>query len=306
MFSRPSPQLGRLLAGNCPRLGHLRLYYYDVPGDDRRAVALLRAFFLCCPTSLTSISLSCRLPACAALGELFQCWARLPLLANLEVSPHEVDGAGLEAATQLQDIRHGVVSFQRLQRLRMRLCTGHAEHLVAAAPALTELDLTVDMGDRFVLADLAPLTQLRALDVRYNAVTAHPLTPRNVAALQLMGQLRVLGIVARPHDDENDAEGQQQHAARYVTDADFGRLAAALPHLIHLCIEVGERAVSLLTGAALRSVGEHCRSLKSLAVDGQWDMSCWRESSKTPLFPRLTSIELGDLNGVEGAACVSR
>jgi hypothetical protein len=64
------------------------------------------------------------------------------------------------------------------------------ERLVSDAPLLTQLYLTVNMGDNFVLATLAPLTYLRELDVRYNRTPAHPLTPRNVVALQRLGQLR--------------------------------------------------------------------------------------------------------------------
>jgi hypothetical protein len=155
------------------------------------------------------------------------------------------------------------------------------------------LNLTVNMGDSFVLAALAPLTQLRELIMRYNS-PAHPLTPRNVTALQRLGQLRVLCLFALSPDDISVSSGLQ-HSARYVTDADFRCLAAALPHLVQLRIRVGSQAANFMTGAALRYLGEHCRHLTTLDLDGKWAMSCWRESAKTPLFPRLESLSLHDL-----------
>jgi hypothetical protein len=293
LFSPPSPQLGRVLANNCPRLSCVTLHYFDKELNHCRAVALLLTVFAGCPASLTSIELGCRLPDCPALRELFQCWARLPLLQELDTS-YEADGAGFEAAARLlPDLPNGDVSFPSLRRLRIHLRTGRAEHLVAAAPFLTHLDLTVNMGDSFVLAALAPLTQLRELIMRYNS-PAHPLTPRNVAALQRLGQLRLLCLFALPPDGDG-VSGEQQHGVSFVTDADISSLAAALPHLVLLRISVGTCAANFMTGAALRSIGEHCRHLTTLALDGKWDMSCWRQSPKTPLFPRLQSLSLHDL-----------
>jgi hypothetical protein len=150
------------------------------------------------------------------------------------------------------------------------------------------------MGDSFHLAALALLAQLRELIMCYNTPT-HPLSPCNVAALQRLGQLHQLCFFALPPDANKVSCGVQHYPPDNVTNADFSSLAVALPHLVHLSIDVGTQAANCMMGAALQSLGEHCCYLTGLDFNGEWDMTCWSESAKTQLFPRLQSLTLHDL-----------
>jgi hypothetical protein len=164
---------------------------------------------------------------------------------------------------------------------------------------LTELNITVDTGVRAELADLAPLTALRQLIVHYNGDFAVcPLTPRNVAGLQHLRELRKLCIFAA---SSRDAGGGAQ---RLLTDDNFGCMSAALPHLTYLAISVGADAAAL-TGAALRSVGQHCRQLQTLEIDRDRDVTCWRDSNVTPLFPQLKGLKLARVSIEQGEAGTS-
>jgi hypothetical protein len=269
---------------------------------------LLELFEHWSAASLTKLALSCNLPDCFALRALYVYWAKLPRLQHFE-NDRPVDGAGFKAASRVRGKLNDApaagisaataaiasndggaappavasVPFASLTHLRVHLRSGNFKYLARAAPSLRELDITADAGVRAKLADLAPLTALRELVVRYNGdVGACPLTPRNVAGLQQLHELRMLCIVA-------GATGASDE--RPLTDDDFGCLAAALPHLEHLAIRIGAGAPAL-TGAALRSLGQHCRQLQFLDISGTWDLTCWRESNVTPLFPQLTHLKL--------------
>ncbi len=290
--TRPSAQLGSILAERCPQLRSASILDYDISGDQRRTVCSLLTFFQHWPApSLTELRISCPLPHCPAPQELFVCWAELPRLQQLEMV-YEAEGAGLEAASQLHGRQSGVAAsaapLASLTHLCIRLRSGDIKYFVRAAPSLTKLGLTAHAGARADLADLAPLTELRELNVLYLAdADARPLTARNVAGLRNLRQLRTLCVFAI-FGHQVDGDSPQPDP---LTDAEFGSLAAALPYLTNLTLYVSAGARAL-TGAALRSVGEHCRGLQKLRMDGAWDVTCWRESDASPLFPELKSLEL--------------
>jgi hypothetical protein len=73
-----------------------------------------------------------------------------------------------------------------------------------------------------------------------------------------------------------------------VSDADLVAVVSCLPHLTELTID----AMAPFTGRAVRLVGEHCRSLKSLSLDVALDVSDLENSSEPVLFPHLTRLEL--------------
>jgi hypothetical protein len=272
---------------------------------------------------MTELLLSYNSPDCSALQALFVCLAKLPHLQQLQ-NDIWADGANFKAAARLQGsindapaaamapaaaaaaaasdygnaalLLVALVPFANLRHLRIYLCLGNIKYLLQAAPLLTELNITVNTGVRAELADLAPLTALRELIVYYNSdVAACPLTPRNVAGLQHLRELRRLCIFAASGCDT----GVGVH--RLLTDNDFLRLAAALPHLTHLAILVGASAATL-TSATLRSVSQHCRQLQTLEIDRDGDVTCWRDIKVMPLFPQLKRLKLTRVSIEQGAA----
>ncbi len=70
-------------------------------------------------------------------------------------------------------------------------------------------------------------------------------------------------------------------------------LVQCLPRLQDLELTVGGGALGL-TGAALRTMGEHCRHVETLDCCGVWDLSCWRDTRAMPLFPELSFFRLDE------------
>ncbi len=112
-----------------------------------------------------------------------------------------------------------------------------------------------------------------------------PLTLQNVAGLACLRELRKLCVFAA---SSRASRASDEHS---LTNADFGCLAAALLHLTHLAIGMGAGAPHL-TGAALRSLGQHCNQLHTLDIDDTWDDTCWHESNVVPLFLQLMKLVL--------------
>jgi hypothetical protein len=290
--------LGPLLAERCPGVREVRFSVAARRGDvdgAKAELSALRAFFTGCSLPLTTVCLDGHVPDCAESRALMEHLAHRPGLADLDTSSAWCVEGGtplflypMEAAAPrrshdgnprlAKSISGSAFPYHDLRRLEVCGAGRHIECISLGAPFLAILDVSItDSG--CVFAALGALSGLNELNVHFGAGTK--LADSDMCALQQLPNLRALSI-----------SGNEKSLTTALTDEGFSEMANCLPKLRRLRFAAG---LSLrLSGAALRSVGEHCRHLESLIMPGIWDISCWPATTQKPLFPRLTRLKLDE------------
>lgn len=166
--------------------------------------------------------------------------------------------------------------FKHLQELAIRLESTAVSSLVLTVRSITRLALEMEDDKCEVLQTIVSLRNLRSLEVHFRHKRVLP--PAEIMALQHLKQLRKL--VLQPWDEESPAST--------LTDEDFARLSSSLRDLTHLSFQVQCN----LSGAALKSLGEHCTLLESCEMLGSYDLRLLNEA-RVPTFPELRELELG-------------
>lgn len=260
------------LFSNCPRL---QLLSIGTPAEDFSSDQFFTSMQKC--KSLKTLHFTRDMERHVTCEPLLQIAGR----SNLEsltldwVLEHEVVETIFDASPEL---------FKGLTTLDVKVESRDVSTIIRGIKSVRSLNMTIIDDDVNVLCHIATLNELQSLAVTHSRGTMYSLTElQSLQALSKLQQLRI-GPPIR-HYFEDVGAG--------LTDESFGSFIAHFPQLREFCMLIS----CDLSVSALRSLAKSCPMIKSIHLFGSYDIQSL-ESIPGPIFPHLTSLEIGAV--VEG------
>lgn len=261
--AEPAEDILHLLELQCPRL---QSFLIDFQFEGLNSSRLVKFFDSC--KSLKSISLPSNMKD-SIDKKLLTYLAHHDGLEELELGVllrHDMLDKIFEVTEQ---------PFKDLQYLAVHIESKTVPLLVAGVRSFIGLTLTIEDSHISPLPPVSSLVNLQEFHIEYK--TQGEWAGTDFLALKSLKKLRKLFIT--PVFDII--------SSTTLTDEKFISIFENMAELQELTFQVQ----SVLSTAAISSLGEHCPQLKSCDVLGLYDLGSW-ESVARPLFPQLHLLEL--------------